>query len=82
MRSGVVCCTKPMLSICLRIAAHLVGLTYLKKVDLSDTQVTDAGLVHLAGLTILERLWLPRQVTDAGLRWGDWGAESEPGEMQ
>ena len=38
------------------------------KVNLSHTQVTDAGLVHLAGLTNLEVLYLyGTQVTDAGL---------------
>ena len=37
-------------------------------VGLSRTGVTDAGLVHLAGLTALERLWLAdTQVTDAGV---------------
>ena len=39
-----------------------------KRVDLGGTQVTDAGLVHLAGLTNLKRLALARtQITDAGV---------------
>ena len=37
-------------------------------VTLSGTEVTDAGLVHLAGLTALERLYLRgTQITNAGL---------------
>ena len=36
-------------------------------VDLVDTQVTDVELVHLAGLTNLKSLILPKQITDAGL---------------
>ncbi len=39
------------------------------EVDLNYTQITDAGLVHLAGLTSLQTLALfNTQVTDAGLR--------------
>ena len=38
------------------------------RVYLSDTQITDAGLVHLQGLTKLASLSLPFiQVTDAGI---------------
>ena len=37
-------------------------------VFLRDTQITDAGLVHLAGMTNLQDLYLTdTQVTDAGL---------------
>ena len=37
-------------------------------VFLFDTNVTDAGLVHLKGLTELQKLWLSAtKVTDAGL---------------
>jgi len=37
-------------------------------VELGGTQVTDAGLVHLTGLTKLEELHIPgTQITDAGL---------------
>ena len=40
----------------------------LKRLHLSVTRITDAGLVHLAGLTSLELLDLSRtRVTDAGL---------------
>ena len=47
---------------------HLKGLTNLKSLDFSDTQVTDAGLKHLKGMTSLECLNLFfTQVTDAGL---------------
>ena len=34
--------------------------------NLYGTQVTDAGLVHLKGLTNLQTLSLPRQITDGG----------------
>ena len=46
---------------------HLKGLTGLKSLALSGTQITDAGLVHLKALTKLQTLSLPRQITDAGL---------------
>jgi Leucine-rich repeat (LRR) protein len=40
----------------------------VEEVDLTGTQVTDAGLAHLQGLTGLQGLWLINtQVTDAGL---------------
>ena len=48
--------------------AHLVGLTKLKGLYLSKTQVSDAGLAHLKGLASLEWLDLEgTQVTDPGL---------------
>jgi hypothetical protein len=38
-------------------------------VDLSNTKVTDAGLVHLQGLTKLQELYLSKtNVTDAGVK--------------
>ena len=37
------------------------------EVDLRDTQITDAKLVHLSGLNKLEWLGLPSQITDTGL---------------
>ena len=38
------------------------------ELDLINTQVTDAGLVHLSGLTSLRELYLgDTQITDAGL---------------
>jgi Leucine-rich repeat (LRR) protein len=47
---------------------HLQGLTRLKRLDLNDTQISDAGLTHLQGLTRLERLDLHgTQVSDAGV---------------
>jgi len=47
---------------------HWTGLTKLSFLDLSNTQVTDAGLAHLKGLTNLSFLSLSNtQVTDAGL---------------
>ena len=47
---------------------HLAGLTKLKSLYLTDTQLTDVGLAHLAGLTKLEWLSLSgTQLTDAGL---------------
>jgi len=43
-------------------------LTTLRQLELMQTNVTDAGLVHLKGLTELQRLNLyATQVTDAGL---------------
>lgn len=51
----------------------LKGLVALEELDLSGTNVTDAGLVHLTGLKSLKRLNVgaglmkPTNVTDAGL---------------
>jgi len=45
----------------------LSGLSHFTKladVNLRRTQITDAGLVQLEGLTNLQRLFLPTQVTD------------------
>ena len=39
------------------LAEKLKGLTKLEVLDLMETKVTDAGLVHLTGLTKLEVLW-------------------------
>ena len=48
---------------------HLKGLTRLKQLYLTGTQVTDAGLVHLKGLNNLSVLTLSgTQVTDEGKR--------------
>jgi hypothetical protein len=48
--------------------AHLKGLSNVKRLVLSGTQVADAGLVHLKGLTDLSELDLyATNVTDAGL---------------
>ncbi|MCX5644776.1 MAG: M48 family metalloprotease [Phycisphaerae bacterium] len=47
---------------------HLAGLTDLRWLDLSGTQVGDAGLADLKGLKALEFLYLDdTQVTDLGL---------------
>ena len=46
---------------------HLKALTSLQTLNLSDTQVTDAGLAYLQGLTRLKRLALGPKITDAGL---------------
>ncbi len=48
----------------------LLGVNFLSDVEfVAWTQVTDAGLVHLKGLTSLETLWLiGTQVTDAGVQ--------------
>jgi len=44
-------------------------LTKLRSLGLSRTQVTDAGLEHLTGLTNLEKLWLANtQVSDEGVK--------------
>ena len=38
------------------------------EIDLSyNTRMTDAGLVHLKGLENLQRLDVPRKITDAGI---------------
>ena len=43
-------------------------MTELWHLDVSGTQVTDAGLAQLEGMTHLVELWLSRnQITDAGL---------------
>ena len=44
-------------------------MTNLKTLNLNLTKTTDAGLVHIKGLTTLERLDLNActQITDAGL---------------
>jgi len=48
---------------------HLTGLTHVKVLDLSGTQVSDVGLDHLARLTKLENLYLLNtQVTDAAVQ--------------
>ncbi len=47
--------------------AYFAWLTGLKTLDLSNTQVTDAGLATLVGLKGLEELYLGNtRVTDAG----------------
>ena len=51
-------------------AHHAVLLRHLEVVgvDLNSTQIADAGLVHLKGLTSLDHLNLIKtQITDAGL---------------
>ncbi len=53
-----------------RCLAHLAGLTELRELYLSWTEITDAGLPHLAGLTQLHELHLSdTEVTDAGVAW-------------
>ena len=49
---------------------YLTELTQLEYVGLHGTQITDAGLAHLKGLTRLSELYIEdhTQVTDAGLR--------------
>jgi hypothetical protein len=50
------------------VFVHLAGLTRLRKIYLSRSQVTDAGLRHLRRLTRLEELYLDgTRVTDDGL---------------
>jgi len=47
--------------------AQFKGLTQLRVLGLSGTQVTDAGLQHLKGLTQLRKLYLNNtKVTNAG----------------
>ena len=48
--------------------AHLQGLTNLRTLNLTSTEITDPSLVHLKGLTGLGNLYLHNtQVTDAGV---------------
>ena len=50
-------------------ASHLKVLTELTRLNLSHTEITDAGLGHLEGLTSLTWLDLrDTQITDAGLK--------------
>ena len=51
-------------------AYHLKGLTNLKYLDLDgNTQITDAGLEHLKGMTSLRGVELMRtSVTDEGVK--------------
>lgn len=46
---------------------HVKHLTGLQGLYLETPQVTDGGLRHLEGLVELDRLRLPRRITDAGL---------------
>ena len=47
---------------------HLKGLTQLQTLDLSFTEVGDAGLQYLRGLTQLQLLYLiGTKVSDAGV---------------
>lgn len=47
---------------------NALGLTNLRSLDLTDSEVTDAGLEHLKGLSGLSSLYLKgTQITDAGL---------------
>src|SRR5262245_8932972 len=49
-------------------AGHLKQLPKLRRLDLSSTQITDAGLAHLKDLKSLEDLVLSvTKITDAGL---------------
>ena len=49
-------------------AANIKGLASLVEVDLLGSGVTDAGLVHLNGLTNLSELGRGNPITDVGLR--------------
>jgi len=44
------------------------GLQNLHWLNLKWTKITDKGLARLSGLTSLSELYLPRQITDAGLK--------------
>ena len=49
--------------------SHLRRLTQLERLDLSDTQLTDAGLVHLQGMGQLQTLQLGgTSVTNQGVK--------------
>src|SRR5262245_16621555 len=47
---------------------QLLRLPGLKRLDCNGTKITDAGLVHIGGVTSLEWLWLAdTPITDVGL---------------
>ena len=51
-----------------RLAELVVSLQgEVIKVTFNGSQITDAGLAHLAGLTKLQSISLPKQITDAGI---------------
>lgn len=50
-----------------RIMPHLAGLTGLKVLDFGQTNVSSKGIKLIKNFTSLERLTLPRQITDEGL---------------
>lgn len=50
-----------------RCMPHVGRLTGLSVLGLRETDVTDAGLQHLRGMKSLERLALPKRLTDAGM---------------
>jgi hypothetical protein len=63
----------PILRITVRglilLVAGLAGWLGLRELDLMDTRVTDAGLIHLEGLVNLARLYLyGTNLTDAGIQ--------------
>jgi internalin A len=47
--------------------AQLEGLPNVEQLDLRNTNVTDAGLVHINSLKRLSKLRLPESITDKGL---------------
>jgi Leucine-rich repeat (LRR) protein len=79
LRPALEACLEPVfldLSQCHRVTdagmVHLKNLACLRRLDLFDTKIGDAGLEHLTGLTNLENLRLgthnlPAVITDAGL---------------
>ncbi|HWB10330.1 MAG TPA: HEAT repeat domain-containing protein [Pirellulales bacterium] len=48
---------------------HVKKLTRLETLKLLGTRITNDGLAHLSGLADLQSIWLPAQVTDAGLTY-------------
>jgi len=46
--------------------AHLKGLAKLKWLNLNDTKITDAGLIHLEALPSLEMLYLQKHGRSEG----------------
>lgn len=49
-------------------ARHFVHLAKLEELDLSFTQISDAGMVHLSGLRNLKSLSLPDRISNDALR--------------
>ncbi len=48
---------------------YLSGMTRLRKLDVSDSQISDAGLALIASMPLLEELYLARtHITDEGFQ--------------
>ena len=61
------------------LAERLKGLTKLERLELSLTNITDAGLIHLKGLTALKELSPLTTITpQSGCPLARWAMTSKP----